>query len=35
MVQKTREDTETNKRGSVYFILAVTGKKQLVTILYL
>ena len=35
IVQITRVDAETNKKGSFYFILVVAGKTQLVTILYL
>ena len=31
IVQITRVDAETNKKGPVYFILAVAGKMQLVT----
>ena len=34
IVQITRLDAETNKKGSVYFTLVVAGKTQLVTILY-
>ena len=32
IVQITQVDAETNKKGSVQFILAVAGKTQLVTI---